>query len=113
MPTKTGLTPRQRSLRAQFAAFEQHARHDPRETTAKAREGFLAKFEVQVDPDRTLPEPERRRRAEAARRAHMLRLAFQSSRARSAKRKTAAVETAVLAEPEEVSSDAADEQLAG
>lgn len=39
-----------------------------------------------IDRDRALPEPERLRRAEALRRAHMQRLALRSSRARAARK---------------------------
>lgn len=80
------LSPTQRVLRAKLGAFSLHAAHDPRETTAKARRTFLAKFEAQVDPDRTLPEPERLRRADAARKAHMTRLAMASAKARAQRR---------------------------
>ena len=72
----------ERALRARIGAHEQHARHDPRDTTAAARAAFLAGFVDRVDPDRTLPEPERLRRAEHARKAHMARLALASARAR-------------------------------
>lgn len=43
--------------------------------TRPAREKFLQRFEQEVDPDGTLPADERRRRAEHAKRAYMLRLA--------------------------------------
>jgi hypothetical protein len=43
--------------------------------TRPAREKFLQRFEREVDPDGTLPVDERRRRAEHAKRAYMLRLA--------------------------------------
>ncbi|MGH3574069.1 MAG: hypothetical protein ACRDUW_19985 [Pseudonocardiaceae bacterium] len=46
---------------------------------------MLARFERQVDPDNTLAPAERARRAEAARRAHMQRLALASSKARRAR----------------------------
>ncbi len=78
----THLTPRERTLRAQIGAHALHASHDPRETTASARAVFLARFEEQVDPDRVLPEEERLRRAEHARKAHFKRLALASVRAR-------------------------------
>jgi hypothetical protein len=78
------LSPEQRSLRARIGAFAQKAQHDPRETTARAREAFLARFLNAVDPDGLLSTEERQRRAEYARRAHMARLALASSRARSA-----------------------------
>jgi len=76
------LTPAQRSLRSRIAAFTLHATHDPRQTTKAARDAFLARFERQVDPDNNLPEPERRRRAEAARKAYFAALAFKSSKSR-------------------------------
>ena len=76
------LTPEQRSLRARIAAHEKWAHTDPVAGTANARQAFLARFEAQVDPDGVLPEPERRRRAEHARKAHFARLALASARAR-------------------------------
>ena len=78
----TGLTAAQRSLRARIAAHLLHAQHDSRELTAKARAKFLAGFLDEVDPDRTLPETERLRRAEHARSAYFSRLALLSSKAR-------------------------------
>ncbi len=42
----------------------------------------MARFERQVDPDGTLPEAERRRRAEAAKKAYFLGLALKSTKAR-------------------------------
>jgi len=72
------LTPDERSLRARIGAYAQHARHDPRETTRKARAAFLAGFLNAQPAD--LPETERLRRAEAALRAHMARLAYRSAR---------------------------------
>ena len=75
-----------KSLRHQLAAHDMHSRHDARETTASARAKFLAQFEDQVDPDRVLPEAERLRRAEHARKAYMLRLAYKSVQARRARK---------------------------
>lgn len=77
-----GLTPSERSQRARVAAFTLHSRTDGRAHTAPARRAFLARFEEQVDPARELPEPERLRRAEAARRAYFAGLALRSARAR-------------------------------
>jgi hypothetical protein len=51
----------------------------------RVRLGFKKKFYDAVDPDRVLPEAERERRAEAALRAHMAKLALASSRKRSGK----------------------------
>src|SRR6266508_6858081 len=70
-----GLSPAERALRARLAAHAMHAKHDARETTAKARAAFLARFEAEVDPDGTLPTEERQRRAEHARSAYFTRLA--------------------------------------
>ena len=53
---------------------------------AEVRKGYFARFEDQVDPDRVLPEQERHRRAQAALKAHMARLALASAKARSKKR---------------------------
>ncbi len=78
----TTLTPQERSLRARIGAHALHASHDPTETTAKARATFLARFEEEVDPARQLPEAERRRRAEHARKAHFARLALASVKSR-------------------------------
>lgn len=55
--------------------------------TRPARDAFLARFEREVDPNAELSEDERRRRAEHAKRAHMLRLAKRSAEARTAKAK--------------------------
>lgn len=52
-----------------MAAYRLHATHDPRETTKPARDAFMARFEREVDPDGRLSEAERRRRAEAAKKA--------------------------------------------
>jgi hypothetical protein len=71
------------ALRGSIGAFVTHSRHDARETTRAARAAFLARFERLVDPDGVLPEGERRRRAESARRAHFARLALKSARSRA------------------------------
>lgn len=89
MPGST-LTPEQRRLRAQIAANTRWAREDPTANAARGQAGLLAKFENDVDPDGTLDPAERTRRAEAARKAHMLRLALASSKARSARKSGAA-----------------------
>jgi len=72
----------ERRQRARLAAHAMHAHHDGRAVTAKARRTFLERFEHQVDPDGVLPVAERRRRAEHARREHMLRLALRSAQVR-------------------------------
>jgi hypothetical protein len=74
--------PAEMSRRGRIGAHVTHSRHDPRETTARARETFLSQFEREVDPDGTLSPEERRRRAEHAKKAHFARLALASARAR-------------------------------
>jgi hypothetical protein len=75
------------SLRGRIGGHTTHSRHDSREVTAPARSAFLLRFEREVDPDRTLPEAERQRRAHAARRAHFVRLARLSAISRANKKK--------------------------
>jgi len=76
------MSPAERVLRARIAAYTLHATRDARETTRTAREAFLSRFEREVDPDHALPDAERRRRAEAAKKAYFSRLALKSARAR-------------------------------
>jgi len=76
------LSPSEASLRGRIGAYAMHATHDSRETTAAARAVFLKRFEREVDPDRVLPDAERQRRAQMARKAHFARLALKSARAR-------------------------------
>lgn len=76
------LTPAQRKLRAQLAAYTLHAATDSVAHTAPARQAFLARLEKQADPEGILPLGERKRRAELLLRAHMARLALKSSKAR-------------------------------
>jgi hypothetical protein len=78
-----GLTPAQRTLRAQVAAHALHAQRDSRQHTAAARGAFLSKFEREVDPLGELSAEERSRRALHARKAYFRRLALRSSRART------------------------------
>lgn len=80
------MTPEQRRARAALGGLTTASRHDVKEITRPAREAFEKKFLDEVDPDRVLPERERLRRAEAARRAHFTRLAYRSARARAARK---------------------------
>jgi hypothetical protein len=74
-----------RRLRGRIGAYRLHATHDPRETTAKARATFLASFRAQVEADSPgLPEPEIERRARAALKARMAKLAFEARKRRTA-----------------------------
>lgn len=69
-------------MRSRIAAYRMHARNDSKLTTAAARAAFMERFENEVDPERVLPEAERQRRAEQAKKAYFAALAFKSSRAR-------------------------------
>lgn len=77
------MTPEQRRLRASAAAYARWAKEDPKDALEHTRMGFRKRFYDEVDPGRVLPQLERERRAEAALRSHMQRLALRSSRARS------------------------------
>jgi hypothetical protein len=81
--SRSPFDPSEMALRGRIGAYALHARRDPRETTARARVSFLQRFEREVDPEGVLPEHERRRRAEYARKAYFARLALTSARARS------------------------------
>lgn len=82
------LTPERAALIGRIGAHALHARVDSREITAPARKAFLARFLDEVDPERTLPEAERQRRAEHARKAYFSRLAL--ARHESARKKRTA-----------------------
>lgn len=83
------MTPDERALRARIAAHALHAQRDGREITAAARGKFLDRFARMVDPDLTLPEDERDRRARSALKAHMLSLSLRSAAARRRRREDA------------------------
>ena len=76
------MDPSLATLRGRLGAYSQHSRHSPIDTTAAARAAFLSKFELEVDPDKVLPEAERQRRAGAAKKAYFTRLALKSVQAR-------------------------------
>jgi hypothetical protein len=64
-----------KNINARIAAEISWARTSDRSArTRPAREAFLKRFEREVDPEGKLPLDERRRRAEHAKRAYMLRL---------------------------------------
>ncbi|HXT35021.1 MAG TPA: hypothetical protein VN837_05540 [Chloroflexota bacterium] len=65
-----------RSTIGRLGAHALHATHDARETTAKGRRAFQARFEKEVDPDNVLSPEERRTRAKHAMKAHMTRLSL-------------------------------------
>lgn len=80
------LSPEQRSLRASVAANSRWSREDPKPALKRVRGGWQRRLEAEVDPDGVLSEAERSRRAQAAMRAHMQRMALKSSRARAARK---------------------------
>lgn len=59
---------REMASRGRIGALTQEARHDTKETTWKARETFLGRFERDVDPDGTLAPEERAPRAQVSQR---------------------------------------------
>lgn len=80
------LTPEQLSLRARLAALTRWSTEDPRPTAERAQRGLRARFERETrERFPNLPGDELARRAEAAFKAHMARLAFASSKARAAR----------------------------
>ena len=79
------MTPEEASLRGRLGAAVQRSRHDPHVYTQPARDAAWQRFLDQVDPG--LPPTERHERAKAAQRAHMLRIALASARARKKARR--------------------------
>jgi hypothetical protein len=77
------------NLRSQAGRIGAHALHakvsDPSAHTAPARKAFNDRFAREVDPEGLLPEPERLRRADHARKAYFLSLALKSAQARRKK----------------------------
>lgn len=80
------LNPDRARILGRIGAHQLHATRNPIETTQKARETFLARFEQLADPDGVLPEVERLRRARHLRHAHMTRLSLLAVEARRRKR---------------------------
>lgn len=84
MSVYESMTPAQRSLRARIASNAGWAVCPDRTAKAKnAQRGLLARFEREVDPDGVLPDDERLKRAQSARRAHMSRLAYEREKNRA------------------------------
>jgi hypothetical protein len=83
VPGSSSLTPAERSLRARLASHASWAQtSDPASRTAPARAAFADRFAREVDPEGVLPEAERQRRAEHARKAYYVGLALKSAKAR-------------------------------
>lgn len=80
------LTPEERTLRARLAAHTKWARcTDASEATSRARAngpGSIEYWLKKVDPDGELPEKERLRRAQSAKKAFYARIQYQSAHAR-------------------------------
>lgn len=71
---------------AQMGAAAQRAKHDPRDTTLKARTAARERFLTEVDPHGTLRVTNPREaalRAKAAETLHMRRMAFESAKRRA------------------------------
>jgi hypothetical protein len=77
------LTRSERKLRAQAAAHASWAATPDRTSrTSRGRAAFMARFEDEVDPERTMTPTARAQAAESAREAHFSRMAYRSARAR-------------------------------
>jgi hypothetical protein len=89
--TTPPLTAEQRSLRAKAAVDASWAHTSDRAArTEPARRAAMARFERQVDPHHALPDDERQRRAEFARRSYFRYLALRSARKRGSGHRTQA-----------------------
>jgi hypothetical protein len=81
------LTAQQRRERASIAALTRWSRENPAANAARGQAGLLARFEREArEADPTASDAEIVRRAECARKAHMQRMAFASSKARGARK---------------------------
>ena len=92
--------PRAMALRGRIGGYTISSRHNPTETTAKARATYRTSFERMVDPDGKLSPKERARRAEAARHAHYHKLSYLAAKKR--REKSAARSVRTEATPSEV-----------
>lgn len=87
MAKSTSLTPEERAMRARIAADTRWAiEPDRSKATSPARAGMRRKFELQVDPDGTMPPAEVERRVNSLMRAHMTRMSLAAAKARRAKK---------------------------
>ena len=76
------LSPKERTLKARLAAHTLQSKVDPTKHTEPARAAFMERFLDEVDPNRELPEAERQRRAEHAKKAYFYRMSLKSAAAR-------------------------------
>lgn len=72
----------ERTLIARAGGHALIAKYGSGPISARARAGFMARFEREVDPDGVLDPAERTDRAEHAKKAYFTRLALKSARAR-------------------------------
>lgn len=82
------LSPSQRSQRARMAAHHLHAHRDSGQLIKPVRAKFNERFVNEVDPELPLPEAERLRRADHAKRAYFIGLALKSAASRSKRRRS-------------------------
>lgn len=79
------------SINHRIAAYESWARTTDRTARTQAgRDGLLARFEREVDPDGVMDPVTRAKAVEAKRSAHYLRLAQKSAEVRRGRRRTQA-----------------------
>ena len=83
MAAATSLSAAELSERGRLAANTRWAREDPREQAARTRAALTARFRHRADPEGALPEYEVERRAQKLLDAHMARMRFAKSRART------------------------------
>lgn len=85
-----GLSPEQRTDRARNAVLASWDKtRDRSARTAPARIAAFQRFENQVDPDRVLPDDERRRLVQIAARDHYSEMGRRSAQVRRERRETA------------------------
>lgn len=85
-PNNAQRSTSEKSLQHQYAALTRWSRESGKDQAEIGQRGLLDRFRREaLDHDPTVVEPELSRRAECARRAHMLKLAHLSAKARAAK----------------------------
>jgi len=109
----SGTSPR--ALAGRIGGYARAKRIDDMQAAmTPAWKGQIARYEREVDPDGTLSAQDRTRRAKAAQREHMARLALRSHTARRKAREAREASAAVAAEAAEAGIDPAtlDRQVA-
>ncbi len=80
------LDPQEMARRGRLGGQRTAQLHDSHKLTSTSRAAFDARFEIEADPDGTLPIEERRRRVAALRRAYFSWLGKRSAMARRARK---------------------------